>query len=119
MRTIIAGSRTAHRYADLLAAIAAADLVGIVPTVVLSGTAIGADQMGERWARSMGLPLEEYPAAWVKNGRVNRRAGFERNALMASKADALIALWHQRSNGTANMIELATRKGLAIVVWTI
>lgn len=87
--------------------------VGWRPSLVLSGTARGADQLGERWAEDNGLPVERYPADWDRYGR---SAGYRRNALMAFLADGLVALWDGRSPGTRSMIELATRRGLAVHV---
>lgn len=114
MRVIIAGSRSAVRYSDLIEAIAVAELVGIVPTTVISGTAHGADQLGERWAQEHHIPLEQYPADWRNYGK---RAGILRNSQMAKKADALIALWDGMSTGTAHMIHVAQRRKLEVVVW--
>jgi hypothetical protein len=71
-------------------------------TTVLSGTARGADRLGEQWAEKNGIPVEHYPADW--NGPHGKAAGFKRNDLMASKADALIALWDMQSKGTEHMI---------------
>ena len=31
-------------------------------TTVISGTADGADRLGEKWAESRGIPVERYPA---------------------------------------------------------
>jgi hypothetical protein len=61
MRTIIAGSRTATNYDDLLRAIESArwNL-----TLVISGAARGADAPGERWAREIAIPLLRVPAEW-------------------------------------------------------
>ncbi len=79
--------------------------------VVISGTARGADQMGERYARERGFQLRRFPADWEQHGK---SAGHIRNAKMADNADALIAFWDGESNGTKNMIDNARRKGLAI-----
>ena len=114
MRTIIAGSRGILSYRHLLDAIKAAAFVGFTPTVVLSGTASGVDQLGERWARENKVPLELYPADWAKHGR---RAGHLRNIVMAEKAEALIAVWDGSSPGTRHMIDAARKRGLRIVAW--
>jgi hypothetical protein len=113
MRTIIAGSRTATSYNDLLTAIAA---ITWMPTEIISGSARGADVLGERWARENNIPLRLMPANWAKDGR---RAGYLRNIEMAEHADALIALWNGKSPGTRHMIDIATRKGLVVSVWRV
>ncbi len=112
MRTIIAGSRGFTEFAVLSRV-----LTMHVPwtiSVVISGTAKGADQLGERWAKAMDLPLEQYPANWKDYGR---GAGPKRNKLMAKKADALVAFWDKQSRGTANMIMNARKEGLKIIVY--
>ena len=81
--------------------------------VVISGTARGADQMGERYAKERGFQLRRFPADWELYGK---SAGHIRNAKMADNADALIAFWDGESKGTKNMIDNARRKGLAVRV---
>lgn len=78
--------------------------------VILSGTAKGADRLGERYARERGFLLRRFPADWDKDGN---KAGLIRNAKMADNADALIAFWDGTSRGTAHMIMTAKEKGLA------
>lgn len=85
-----------------------------MPSLVLSGAARGADTLGERWAAARGIRVFRYPADWRGLGL---RAGRVRNALMATEADALVALWDGQSNGTRHMIETARRMGLAVHVW--
>jgi hypothetical protein len=84
-------------------------MLGKMPTgtlTIISGTATGADKMGESWARKRGHMLLRMPASWRKDGKVDRSAGMKRNYRMAQRADALIAFWDGGSPGTSNMIEL-------------
>lgn len=108
MRTIIAGSREGPTAADLQAALAGC---GWRPSVVLSGTARGADSLGEYWALTNGVPIESFPADW---NRFGKRAGYLRNTHMAQRAQALIALWDGQSRGTKHMIDEAARHGLRV-----
>ena len=78
--------------------------------VIVSGTAKGADRLGERYASERGFLLRRFPADWDKDGN---KAGPIRNAKMADNADALIAFWDGTSRGTAHMIRMAKEKGLA------
>lgn len=110
MRTIIAGGRN---ITDIKALYSALDSCGWFPAVVISGGAKGADYLGERFAKDADIPLEIYPANWNKFGK---SAGFIRNAEMADRAEALIALWDGISKGTGNMIDLARRKKLQVYV---
>ena len=95
---------------ELLAALSAC---GWTPTVVISGTASGADRLGEAWAAKSGVPCERFPADWNRHGKA---AGPIRNEQMADHAEALIALWDGASRGTAHMINAANRKGLRVHV---
>ena len=110
MKTIIAGSRDITDYEELKRAVASC---GWDVTTVVSGAAHGVDRLGEIYAIEMGLPLELYPAHWNTHGR---SAGYIRNGLMASRADALIAIWDGSSKGTKHMIDIANKKALKVYV---
>ena len=81
--------------------------------VVISGTARGADILGERYAHERGYAVEKYPADRNRDGKA---AGPIRNAQMAKVADTLIAFWDGQSKGTANMIDQAKTRGLSIKI---
>lgn len=68
---------------------------------IVSGTAKGADSLGERYAKERGYTLKRLPAEWDKYGK---RAGYIRNYEMAVYADACVVFWDEESNGTRNMI---------------
>lgn len=98
---------------------------------VVSGTADGADSLGEDFAIEFKLGLKSFPAPWndiegkPENQIGTRRdgkkywkvAGHVRNTQMAEYADALIAFWDGKSTGTKNMIDTAKKKGLKVLVW--
>ena len=50
------------------------------------------------------------------NGVYNPRAGFERNAYMAERIDALLAIWDGRSKGTKHMIDYCRKRGLDVTI---
>ena len=81
-------------------------------SMIVSGGAKGADAFGEQFAFEFDLGLAYFPADWDTHGK---SAGYIRNAEMADYADALIAF--PGGKGTANMIEVATRKGLEVFVY--
>ena len=108
MRTIVAGSRNGVSINDVEVAF---DTAPFIVTTVLCGMARGADLCGRYVAILRGLHVEEYPADWSKYGK---SAGFRRNAEMADKAEALIAVWDGVSRGTKHMIDLAEDKGLLV-----
>lgn len=71
--------------------------------VIISGGARGADMLGERFAKELGLQLLLFPAEWDKYGK---SAGYKRNLTMSENADALIAFWDGKSRGTRHMIDI-------------
>lgn len=84
---------------------------------IVSGTANGADKLGERFAREFSLNLKRFPANWDKYGK---SAGYKRNAQMAKYASdslskkVLIAFWDGKSSGTKHMINLAKERNLEV-----
>ena len=113
MRVIVAGSRGITDEAVVLRALRHAWLFeAINPTTIVSGTARGVDQLGERIAAKNKLRVAHFRAAWDLYGKA---AGHMRNAQMAGNADALVAVWDGKSPGTRNMIQEAKKKNL--LVW--
>lgn len=81
---------------------------------IVSGTARGADTLGEEYGESAGLLVHKRPADWDSYGKV---AGFIRNKEMAEEADGLIAFWDGKSKGTKHMIDVALDKGIEVHVF--
>lgn len=122
LRVIIAGSRDFADYQLLKEK--CADLVpihnlGTLPVRIISGTARGADQLGEQFAKEENCLLSRFPADWDKYGK---SAGYRRNVEMAKFAiedqnkGLLIAFWDGKSRGTKWMIDIANRYGLDVEV---
>ena len=84
---------------------------------VISGTARGADQLGEKFASEYGYDVIRFPAKWDLYGK---SAGYRRNEEMAKFSSEnknmgmLIAFWDGKSRGTKHMIDLAKRYGLDV-----
>lgn len=114
-RVIIAGTRTFDNYELLRTSCdnLLIDVRRIYTIVIISGTARGADRLGEKYAKERGYEIRQYPADWKKYGK---SAGYIRNSLMADNADALIAFWDGQSRGTKNMIDTAKKKELAVKI---
>ncbi len=110
MKVIIAGSRAFHNYEELCT-VCNHILSRQTVIEIVSGTARGADALGEQYAIDKGFQLTKFPANWNKYGK---SAGYKRNEEMAIYADALIALWDAKSSGTKHMIDLAKRHQLKI-----
>ena len=114
-RLVIAGSRDFNDYALLSKAVDKhlGDKVDDAKIIIISGTAPGADQLGERYAKEKGYKLECYPADW---GHYGKAAGPVRNMNMANVADGVIVFWDGESSGTKNMIETAKAKNIPCTV---
>ena len=111
MKVIIAGSRNFNDY-NLLVEKCNSILTNISDNIeIVSGTAIGADQLGERYGKEKGYNIKQFPANWDEFGK---KAGYIRNEQMAMYADALIAFWDGESKGTKHMIDLGKKRGLKI-----
>ena len=111
-KVIIAGTRSFDDY-ELLKAKMDRLLSQQRDVEIVSGTARGADQLGERYAVERGLPIKQFPADWNTYGK---SAGYRRNAEMAEYADAAVVFWDGKSRGSKHMIDLAKRKGIAVRV---
>lgn len=125
LRIIVAGSRDFNDY-QLLSDKIMGYLTDIEDTdkfknlsqiKFISGTARGADVLGEQFAYTWGYDVVKFPANWDGLGN---RAGYVRNAEMAKYAIAdgnygvLIAFWDGKSKGTKHMIDLAEKNGLEV-----
>ena len=107
---IVAGSRTVRDY-ELVKHELDRLTANVTVRSVISGTAYGADKLGERWAEERGIPVRRYPAEWNTHGRA---AGIIRNRQMAEAGTALAAFWDGQSRGTAHMIRYAKANGLDV-----
>lgn len=82
---------------------------------IVSGTAQGADKIGEQIAARWHIPVKQFPAEWEKHGK---SAGYRRNEEMAKYADGCIVLWNGHSKGSNHMINLAKEYGLDLMIVT-
>ena len=114
MKVIIAGGRDFSNY-DLLCQKADKILSRQNEVEIVSGAAKGADKLGETYALERGYEVKRFPADW---GTFGNSAGYRRNTEMAVYADALIAFWNSRSNGTKHMINIAKKQDLLVRVIT-
>jgi hypothetical protein len=75
-------------------------------TEEISGTAIGADDIGEIFARTHGIPVKQFPP---DKSLGFPAALFVRNTEMAKYCDSGIALWDGKSTGTQHMMKQMTK----------
>lgn len=118
LRIIVAGSREFTDY-QLLSDTLMKYLKNIDSNTrikIISGTARGADSLGERFAYEWNYEVKKFPADWS----IGKRAGYLRNAEMAKYASEetgiLFAFWNRTSKGTKHMIDLAKKYGLEVHV---
>jgi hypothetical protein len=111
-KVIVAGSRDFNDY-ELLKSTLDKLLVNQIDIIIVSGTARGADKLGERYAADKGYSISSHPADWDKYGK---SAGYIRNEEMAKEADGLVAFWDGKSRGTKHMIDLAHKYNLKVKV---
>ena len=101
MKVIIAGSRTFSIPTNPKNIFNWIENSGFEIDEIISGTAKGADFFGEYYADLNKIPVKKFYPNWNKYGRA---AGPIRNLEMAKYADALLAIWDSKSDGTRNMI---------------
>ncbi len=117
MKTVITGSCTAHRYQEMLDAIAAAELVGIVPTEVLTGGAAGVEEMALKWGVDNCVITHQIGTDYAKHGN---QCHTVRNQEMIDQADALIVLWHHNDTRyLREIMDMARARGLPIALWEV
>ena len=112
MKVIIAGSRGFSDF-QLMYEKCEEVLANRDDVEIVSGTAKGADKMGEHYASLKGFKVKQFPADWEKYGK---SAGYKRNLEMAEYSDVLIAFWDGSSRGTKHMIDLANSKKIIVHV---
>lgn len=110
MKVIIAGGRDFDNY-FLLCQKVDKILSRQSEIEIISGTAKGADKLGERYAEERGYKIKRFPADW---GTFGNAAGYRRNEEMGEYADALIVFWNRKSKGTKHMIDIAIKQDLMI-----
>ena len=105
MKTAIIGTRTFENYTQLCEII---DNLEHKPTEIISGGAMGADALAERYAKENDLPLIVFKANWEKHGKA---AGPFRNQTIVENCEQLVAFWDGQSKGTNHSIKTARAKG--------
>lgn len=110
MKVIIAGGRDFSDF-PLLYSKCEEILANSTNVEIVSGTARGADKLGEHYAKTRGFEIKQFPAEWDKYGK---SAGYIRNKDMAEYADVLISFWNGESKGTKHMIDLASERNIIV-----
>ena len=80
---------------------------------IVSGTARGADRLGERYALARQFKLKKFPAQWDVYGK---SAGYRRNEVMAKYSTHCVVFIVNNSQGSSHMIDLAKKHELNLRV---
>lgn len=101
MKIAVVGSRT-FKDESLLSI----TLSEYYPEEIISGGAVGADQLAAAWAKSNNINIKEFLPDY---GRYGRSAPIRRNDLIVDAADMVIAFWDGSSRGTKYTIDYAEK----------
>jgi hypothetical protein len=80
---------------------------------IVSGGAMGADSLAEKYAKERGYKLTVFKADWSTNSKA---AGHIRNSQMVAYSDAAIYFWDGVSRGTLDCMKKAKNKGIPLKV---
>jgi len=112
VKLIIAGGREYYRYGPVLSNLKKLCSEYDI-TEVVCGKARGADTLGERAAKRLGIKVKYFDPNWDE---FPDTAGCIRNLEMADYSDILLAFWDGFSTGTKHMIDNARYRGLIVIV---
>lgn len=82
-------------------------------TEIVTGGAVGADSLAERYAKERKIPVKIFKPDWDQLGSA---AGPIRNKQIIENCDLLIAFWDGKSKGTKSSIDIANKKKRDTVV---
>lgn len=98
MKVAVVGSRNFSNYELLKDTLSQYNI-----TTIVSGGAIGADRLAERYARENNIDTKIYYPDW----KLGKGAGLMRNTQIIQDSDMVIAFWDGTSRGTHDSIKKA------------
>lgn len=111
MTVLVCGGRDFNRYELLRIALDRVHQDTPI-TRIVSGTARGADRLGELWAYHNKVPTVRYLADWKKEGKA---AGILRNARMLKEESVDLVVACRGGRGTADMVRRAEQKSIPVI----
>jgi len=108
MIVAVIGSRSFNDYNKVVDTLSKIDI-----SVVISGGAVGADKLGERYANENEIPTKIFLPDWEKYGK---SAGFIRNTQIIEEAELGVAFWDMESTGTKDSISKAEKLGKKVLI---
>jgi hypothetical protein len=110
MKVAVVGSRTFNNYELLYKTLNKLEI-----SLLISGSANGADKLGEQYANENNIPTKIFLPDWEKHGKA---AGFIRNTDIINEAELVVAFWDQSSRGTKDSIDKAEKQGKKVIIIT-
>lgn len=83
---------------------------------LVHGGARGVDTIAAKIAEERNTTAKQFAVSTEEYNKKGDSAFYDRNIAMAEYADALIAIWDHKSDGTRNMIDIALDHGLDVYV---
>lgn len=112
MKLAVVGSRSFNDYSLLKEILDEYRSINNID-VIISGGAIGADSLAEKYARENNIETLLFLPDWKKHGK---SAGMIRNQDIIKNCDTCIAFWDGSSKGTKHSISLAEKNNKKIIV---
>ena len=110
MKVGVIGSRVFNNYELVVKTLSNFDI-----TLIISGGAIGADTLGEKYANEHNIPILIFKPDWEMYGK---SAGMIRNTDIVDNSDVIVAFWDGTSKGTLDSIKKAEKRGKKVLVIT-
>lgn len=85
---------------------------------LVSGGALGADSMAQRYAKERGIPILIIYPRWRVNGQYYAGAGFARNKQIVENSDLVLAFYQKgrfQQGGTANTAKWARELNVPLI----
>jgi predicted Rossmann fold nucleotide-binding protein DprA/Smf involved in DNA uptake len=111
----VVGSREFHNYSQLQGVLN--ELVAPEDWIV-SGGALGADSMAQRWRKENGGTILIHYPFWHVDGIYDRGAGYNRNEKIVESSDKVLAFYAKgrfRQGGTLNTATWAEKLGVDLI----
>ena len=108
MRVAVIGSRNFSDYQKVKKVLDQLEI-----SLIVSGGAKGADTLGYQYALENSIETLIFRAEWDKYGK---SAGYIRNVDIIDNSDIVLAFWDGKSKGTLHSINLAKKKGKALLI---
>jgi len=81
--------------------------------MIVSGGAVGADSLGEKYAKEHGFETLIFIPDWKK---YKKMAGFIRNTNIIESSDIIVCFWDGKSKGTLDSINKAKKLKKEVVI---